>query len=90
MYLSVPIGDQSDGHDVLQHDPGGEELLADEDSAGRTQTLIVQSDRNWRSRLIWSGGIYLHTLLLNLNETFNKTVAKNRFKYRLIERNTGC
>lgn len=68
VYFSVPVGHQSDGHDVLQHGPGGEELLADEDSAGWTQTLIEQSDRHWRNRLVWSGSIHLHTLLLNLQE----------------------
>lgn len=49
-YSRIPIGDQSDGHDVLQHGPRGEQLVADEGSAGWTQTLIVQSDRHWRDR----------------------------------------
>ena len=68
MYLSVPIGNQSDSHDVLQHGPGGEELLADEDSAGWTQTLVVQSDGHWRDRLVRSDDSQLHTLLLHLHE----------------------
>lgn len=66
MYFSIPVGHQSDGHDVLQHGPGGEELLADEDSAGWTQTLIVQSNRYWNHGLAWSDCTQLHTLLLNL------------------------
>lgn len=76
MYLSVAVGDQSDGHDVVQNGPGGEELLADEDSAGWTETLIVQRDRHRRNRLVRSGGIHLHTLLLNLKQNpQNKKVA---------------
>lgn len=73
-YLGVAVGDQSDGHDVLQHGPGGEELLGDEDPAGWTQTLIVQSDGYWRNSLVWSGSVHLHTLLLNLRQE-NKTVT---------------
>lgn len=67
--LSVPVGHQGDRHDVLHHGPGREELLSDENSAGRTQTLIVQSDRDRRNRLDWPGGIQLHTLLLDLHRT---------------------
>lgn len=71
-YLSVSIGHQSDRHDVLQHGPGGEELLADEESAGRTQTLIVQSDRHRSDRLIGSDSSQLHALLLNLGNANQK------------------
>lgn len=88
-YLSVPVGDQSDGHDVLQHGPGGEELLADEDSAGWTQTLIVQSDWNWNNRLVWSDSVQLHTLFLNLHEKQDSNLST----YVLIEvskRDAGC
>ena len=77
VYLSVTVRDQSDGHDVLQHGPGREELLGDEDSAVRTQTLIVQSDRYWRNSLVWSDSIHLHTLLLNLHEE-KKNKKKNK------------
>lgn len=65
-YLGVSVGHQGHSHDVLQHAPGGEELLADEDSAAWTQTLIIQSDGNRRDRLVRSGSRQLHTLLLNL------------------------
>lgn len=70
-YSRIPIGDQSDGHDVLQHGPRREQLVADEGSAGWTQTLIVQSDRHWKDRRYWSGSIHLHTLLLNLEEKWH-------------------
>lgn len=69
--LGVPVGDQSHGHDVLQHGPGGEELLADEDSAAGTETLVVQSDGYWRNRLVRPASIHLHTLLLNLHGSNN-------------------
>lgn len=68
MNLGIAIWHQSDGHDVLQHRPGGEQLLRDEDSAGWTQALIVQSDRHWGNTLLRSGSIHLHTLLLNLRQ----------------------
>lgn len=77
MYLSIPVGDQSDGHDVLQHGPGGEELLADEDPAVWTQTLVVQSDSNWRNGLVWSGSVHLHALLLNLQEKTKRQTFVN-------------
>lgn len=84
-YSRIPIGDQSDGHDVPQHGPRRKQLVADEGSAGWTQTLIVQSDRHWRDRRYWSGGIHLHTLLLNLkgemaheNEAVNTTPLKRK------------
>lgn len=70
--LGVPVGDQSHGHDVLQHGPGGEELLADEDSAAGTQTLVVQSDSYCRNRLVRPAGSHLHTLLLNLHGSSNR------------------
>lgn len=65
-YLGVSVRHQGHSHDVLQHAPGGEELLADEDSAARTQTLIIQSHGNGGGRPVRSGGSQLHTLLLNL------------------------
>lgn len=65
-YLGVSERHQGHSHDVLQHAPGGEELLADEDSAAWTQTLIIQSDGNWGDRPDRSGSSQLHTLLLNL------------------------
>lgn len=40
-HLGVSVRHRGHGHDVLQHAPGGEELLADEDSAARTQTPII-------------------------------------------------
>lgn len=64
--LGVSVWHQGHSHDVLQHAPGGEELLADEDSAAWTQTLIVQSDGNRGDRAVRSGSSQLHTLLLNL------------------------
>lgn len=66
LYLGVSVGHQSHGHDVPQHAPGGEELLADEDSATWTQTLIIQGDSNRGHGLVWSGSSQLHTLLLDL------------------------
>lgn len=65
-YFGVSERHQGHSHDVLQHAPGGEELLADEDSAAWTQTLIIQSDGNRRDRPVRSGSSQLHTLLLNL------------------------
>lgn len=93
VYLCVPVGDQFDRHDVLQHHPGGEELLRDEDSAGWTQTLVVQSDRYWRNSLVWLGGVYLHTLFLHLHKKGKKTncltsSVKTFFKYKFIKKGT--
>lgn len=84
-YLSVAVGDQRDGHDVLQHGPGGEELLGDEDPAGWTQTLIVQSDGYWRNSLVWSGRVHLHTLLLHLHQETRQQL-QNTFKYKIFTR----
>lgn len=78
-YLGVSVGHQGHGHDVLQHGPGGEELLADEDSAAWTQTLIIQSDGNRRDRPVRSGGRQLHTLLLNLKTS--SSISKTSVVY---------
>ncbi|TNN38479.1 hypothetical protein EYF80_051347 [Liparis tanakae] len=87
-YLGVPVGDQSDAHDVLQHGPGGEELPADEGSAGRTQTLIVQNHGHGGNRLAGSGGVQLHALLLHLQEEEEKKssdVKLNVSEYTFIK-----
>lgn len=68
-YLGVSVRHQRHRHDVLQHAPGGEELLADEDPAARTQTLVIQGNRNGGHRAVRSGRCQLHALLLYLKTT---------------------
>lgn len=75
MHLSVPVGHQSDGHDVLQHDPGGKQLLSDKISAIWTQALVVKSYRHLRNSLARPDGVKFHALLLDLKR--RQTIKTN-------------
>lgn len=45
-YLCIAVGHQFDVHDVVEHGPGGKELLGEEGPAAWTQALIVQGHLN--------------------------------------------
>ncbi len=67
-YLCIAVGHQSNRHDVIQHEPRGEEHLNEKPSAAGTQTLIVKPHLDRIDRLSGPGEVGLKALLQNLHK----------------------
>lgn len=80
-YLCIAIGHQSDRHDFIQQDPGGEEHVTEKKSAAGTQTLIVKSDLDWICCLVGPGEVGFKALLQNLHK--GETMGRLSFMWAL-------